>query len=280
MDFINHLLSFSSKIISLELDKTSVNRIIWLEETYCEDDYLDPYCDSFQINLINAKEIMVARIINNFDEAIKSKCGNDIDLTEYSDKDSWDYTFTPDYEQRSIKKRYYDIKLTPEDEKVFKKMWLRHYINVLSKIVSNIRKVTNNTKQVAIDKSKNDVTTVKKVKGNNKITISNKKVYQLVKELNLKIDFLRDDSLPEEFVSVLIGQSDKNIHLNIDNGSFHYLLTKLKGYFYNLKMSNVARTNKIYSSKGTLLIVKSLGNSKSDNPKLKVEIDRFFKKFE
>ena len=45
-------------------------------------------------------------------------------------------------------------------------------------------------------------------------------------------------------------------------------------------MSNVARTNKIYSSKGTLLIVKSLGNSKSDNPKLKVEIDRFFKKFE
>ena len=162
MSFINHLLSFSSRINNLELDKTSVNRIIWLEETYCEDDYLDPYCDSFQINLINAKEIMVARIINNFDEAIKSKCGNDIDLTEYSDKDSWDYTFTPDYEQRSIKKRYYDIKLTPEDEKVFKKMWLRHYINVLSKIVSNIRTVTNNLKQVGVDKSKNDRSELKK----------------------------------------------------------------------------------------------------------------------
>ena len=72
MSFINHLLSFSSKIISLELDKTSVNRIIWLEETYWEDDYLDPYCDSFQINLINAKDNMLTRIINNFDEAIKS----------------------------------------------------------------------------------------------------------------------------------------------------------------------------------------------------------------
>ncbi len=42
MDFINHLLSFSSSIISLELDKTSVNRIIWLDETYYREDYLDP----------------------------------------------------------------------------------------------------------------------------------------------------------------------------------------------------------------------------------------------
>lgn len=162
MIFINHLLSFSSRINSLELNKTSINRIIWLEETYCEDDYLDPYCESFQINLMNANDNMLARIINNFDEAIKSKCGNDIDLSEYSDKDSWNYTFKTYYEQRSIKKRYYDIKLTPKDEKVFKKIWLRHYISVLSKIVSNIRTVTNNSKQVVVDKSKNDITEVKK----------------------------------------------------------------------------------------------------------------------
>ena len=93
MSFINHLLSFSSKINSLELNKTSINRIIWLEETYCEDDYLDPYCESFQINLMNANDNMLARIINNFDEAIKSKCGNDIDLSECSDEDSCNYTF-------------------------------------------------------------------------------------------------------------------------------------------------------------------------------------------
>ncbi|MBT4825607.1 MAG: hypothetical protein HON74_02695 [Flavobacteriaceae bacterium] len=121
---------------------------------------------------------------------------------------------------------------------------------------------------------------VNKIKEKNKITIRDKKIYNLVKILNLKIDFLRDDILPNDFILVLIRQSDKNIHLNIDNGSFHYLLTKLKGYFYNFSITSVARTNKIYSSKGTLLIAKSLGNSKSDNPKLKVEIDRFFKKFE
>jgi len=280
MDFINHLLSFSSKIISLELDKTSVNKIIWLQETYCQEDYLDPYCDSFQVNLMNAKDNMLERIISNFDEAIKSKCGNDLDLSEYSGKEHWDYEFETDNEKGSISKRYYDIKLTPKDEKVFKKLWLRHYITVLSKIVNNIRTVTNNPKKIAIDKSKNDVTTVKKVKGNNKITIRDKKVYELVKELNLKIDFLRDDILPEDFVSVLIRQSDKNIHLNIDNGSFHYLLTKLKGYFYNFFMTSVANINKIYSSKGSILKVKNLNNSKSNNPKHKDAIDEVFKNFQ
>ena len=162
MDFINHLLSFSSSINNLELDKTSVNRIISLDETYYREDFLDPYCYSFQINLINAKEIMVARIINNFDEAIKSKCGNDIDLSEYSDKDYWSYGHKTDDKQRNINNRYYDIRLTPEDEEVFKKLWLRSYIMDLSKIVSNIRKVTNNTKQVAIDKLKNNIINVKK----------------------------------------------------------------------------------------------------------------------
>ena len=280
MSFINHLLSFSSRINNLELDKTSLNSIISLEENYYREDFLDPYCDSFQINLINAKEIMVARIINNFDEAIKSKCGNDIDLSEYSDKDYWNYSYKTDDKQRNINNRYYDISITPKDEAVFKKLWLRSYIKELSKILSNIRKVTNNTKQVAIDKSKNDVTALKKVKGNNKITIRDKKVYELVKELNLKIDFLRDDILAEDFVSVLIRQSDKNIHLNIDNGSFHYLLTKLKGYFYNFSMTSVANTNKLYSSKGSILKVKNLNNSKSNNPKHKDAIDEVFKNFQ
>ena len=121
---------------------------------------------------------------------------------------------------------------------------------------------------------------IRKVKENKRITIRDKKVYDLVKALNFEIDFLRDDCSAEEFVQVLVGQSDKNIHLNIDNGSFHYLITKLNEYFYNLIMSNVARTDKICSSKGTILKIKNLHNSKSDNPKLKVEIDRFFKNFQ
>ena len=280
MDFINHLLSFSSSIISLELDKTSVNRIISLDEKYYREDFLDPYCDSFQINLINAKEIMVARIINNFDEAIKSKCGNDIDLSKYSDKDYWNYNYKTDDKQRNINNRYYDIKLTPKDEKVFKKLWLRRYITVLSEIVSNIRTVTNNPKQVGIDKSKNDVTVVKKVRENNIITIKDKKVYGLVKALKLKIDFLMDDCSAEEFVAVLVGQSDKEIHLNIKNRSFYHLISKLRDYFYNFSITKVANTNKIFGKTGTLLNSKNLAASKSYSPKHMDAIDEVFKNFQ
>ena len=215
MDFINHLLSFSSSIISLELDKTSINRIIWLDETYYREDYLDPYCYSFQINLINAKEIMLARIINNFDEAIKSKCGNDIDLSEYSDKDYWKYGNDTDEKQQNINKRYYNIRLTPRDEKVFKKLWLRTYIKVLSQIVSNIRIVTNNPKQVAIDKSKNDIAHDKKELHTNifkkngfEIWESMFEKFNITKSTRTDIDFMFEVMKYHKFIYKNIGYND------------------------------------------------------------------------
>jgi hypothetical protein len=119
---------------------------------------------------------------------------------------------------------------------------------------------------------------VKKIKEKNRITIRDKKVYDLVKTLNLKIDLFTEDSLPKEFVDVLTGKSDKTIRLNIDNGSFHYMLTKLGGFFYNFSITSVANTNKIYSSRGTLLNSKNLINSRSHNPKHKDAIDRVFLK--
>jgi len=121
---------------------------------------------------------------------------------------------------------------------------------------------------------------IRKVKENKRITIRDKKVYDLVKALNLKIDFLRDDCSAEEFVEVLVGQSDKNIHLNIKNRSFHYILTKLRGYFYTFSIASVANTDKIFSSKGKPLKVKNLNNSKSHNPKHKDAIDEVFKNFQ
>lgn len=121
---------------------------------------------------------------------------------------------------------------------------------------------------------------VKKVKDKIRITIRDKKVYDLVRTLSLKIDLLREDNLPRDFVDVLIRKSDKKIRLNIDNGSFHYILTKLGGFFYNFSITSVANTNKIYSSRGTLLNSKNLINSRSHNPKHKDAIDRVFKNFE
>ena len=121
---------------------------------------------------------------------------------------------------------------------------------------------------------------IKKVNEKRRITIKNKKADSLVEQLNLELDFLRDDLTSKDFVNVLIGTSDKNIHLNIDNRSFYYLLTKLSEYFFNLSITAVAITNKIYSSRGTLISVENLLNSKALHPKHEDAIDRVFKKFE
>jgi hypothetical protein len=116
-------------------------------------------------------------------------------------------------------------------------------------------------------------------KERNRITVKNKKIFDLVKLLNLKVEFLREDFTSEDFLSALINPSSKPIHLIIDNRNFHYLLTQIRGYFFNFTISAVAKTNKIHSSRGTLMTAKNLLASKSFHPKHKDTIDQVIKKF-
>ena len=155
MEFINHLLSFSTAINKIDLNKTSLKKIIWFEEEYDQHDYLDPFCDYFQSGLINAEKKVVRLIIDNFDQAIESQCGNNLDLSIYADDYYWNYSWETNYDQQNLNKRYVITKLIPNDEKILKELWLRNYITTLSKIIANIRKVTNNPKEVAIHKSGN-----------------------------------------------------------------------------------------------------------------------------
>ena len=155
MEFINHLLSFSTAINKIDLNKTSLKKIIWFEEEYDQHDYLDPFCDYFQSGLINAEKKVVRLIIDNFDQAIKSQCGNNLDLSIYADDYYWDFRWDTNDDQQHLNKRYVITKLIPNDEKILKELWLRNYITTLSKIIANIRKVTNNPKEVAIHKSGN-----------------------------------------------------------------------------------------------------------------------------
>ena len=120
---------------------------------------------------------------------------------------------------------------------------------------------------------------IKEAKENRRITVKSKDVYTLVKKLNLKIDFLKEDCKPEEFINVITGASDKQIYLNINNRSFHYLLTKLKSYFFNFTITSVANTKKIHGLTGNVLNPKNLAASKSHFPKHKEEIDEVFKNF-
>ncbi len=121
---------------------------------------------------------------------------------------------------------------------------------------------------------------IKKQKTTKHITIKNKCILlPLLSQLNLKVEFLREDSSPEDFIKALTRKSEKEIHLNIDNRNFHYLLTKIQEYFFNYSITAVAKTNKIYSKRGTLLKANNLINAKGDYPSLKNDIDEVFKNF-
>ena len=120
---------------------------------------------------------------------------------------------------------------------------------------------------------------LKKEKTTKHITIKNKCILPLLTQLNLKIEFLREDSSPEDFIAVLTRKSEKEIHLNISNRDFHYLLTKIKEYFFNFSITAVGKTNKIRSKGGTLLKANNLINAKGDYPSLKDDIDGVFKNF-
>ena len=119
----------------------------------------------------------------------------------------------------------------------------------------------------------------KKERNTKHITIRNKRILPLLTQLNLKVEFLREDCSPEDFIAVLKVASKKEIHLNIDNRNFHYLLTKIKEYFFNFTITAVGQTNKIRSKRGTLLKANNLINAKGDYPSLKDDIDEVFKNF-
>jgi hypothetical protein len=112
-----------------------------------------------------------------------------------------------------------------------------------------------------------------------RITLKNKKILNILERVNLEIEFLREDVAVTDFINVLIEASKEEIHLNIDNRSFYYLLSKIKEYFFNFSYTAVAKTNKIYSKGGTLMKAKTLRNSKSDCTKHKDNIDRILNNF-
>jgi len=119
---------------------------------------------------------------------------------------------------------------------------------------------------------------IKEEKKTKRITVKNKRTVDVVKRLNLEVEFLREDCTPEDFIDVLKGTSEKGIYININNRNFHYLLSKIKEYFYNFSITAVAETNKIHSKNGTLFTANNLNNAKVDYPSLKERIDSVFLK--
>ena len=144
MESIETLLTYSNLINNLNLESRPLHYIIWLESEYIEDDYLDPSCANFQSLLINAEARIIKLIIENFDKAIQSQCGNNnLDLSKHDKGIYWNYSYTEESDTGRLSQRFVINRLIPNDEKVFKELWLRNFINIISKIAKNIREITN-----------------------------------------------------------------------------------------------------------------------------------------
>ena len=230
MEFINHLLSFSAAINKIDLNKTSLKKIIWFEEEYDQHDYLDPFCDYFQSGLINAEKKVVRLIIDNFDQAIKSQCGNNLDLSIYADDYYWSFRWDTNDDQQHLNKRYVITKLIPNDEKVLKELWLRNYITTLSKIIANIRKVTNNPKEVAIHKSGN----LKK-----ELPVKSTSLYSEAQSLSF-INTGFDESVKPKAKTNKPPKERKELYNNIFKGNAFEVLEK---YFSNKNVNGSSATD-------------------------------------
>ncbi|MEN8858225.1 MAG: hypothetical protein ABF260_09205 [Flavobacteriaceae bacterium] len=221
MKTIENLLNFSNKVNKLNLESNSINHIIWFDKEYIEEDFTDPYCPQLQSILINAEEKKLKLIIRNLDNAIKNQCDNmNLNLDKYEKDIYWDYSYTKESDNGRLNQRFTVYKLIPNDEKIFKELWLRNLINIISKIIDTIIEITNleyiKSKKEILNRS--DEKPVKNL-SDYFINIENKrkksffnelgKVFKTEKGKSIKaiMDELKEESLliigPREFKSFL-----------------------------------------------------------------------------
>lgn len=113
-------------------------------------------------------------------------------------------------------------------------------------------------------------------KQTNKLSIKDKRVYELFKIIDLKLEIFKSG---EEFIDSSVKEKNLEFYLNITNRSFYYILTNLKPYFYHFELQKFVTANKIYTLRGTILTKKNLHNSKSEYPRDKESIDEILINF-
>lgn len=136
-----HLLSVDA--IDLSLAKININKIIHKQESYSFLDFLDRDSYVYQCNLIDAEKNKIDVILNNFEKAIDSNCNNNIDLSNYSIEDKFGFSYRTIESEKKLSKRYLIKEITPNNEVLFKELWLFNFIEELKKITWIVRDVLN-----------------------------------------------------------------------------------------------------------------------------------------
>jgi hypothetical protein len=143
MDLIDNLHLLSTVSINIPLEKSSINRLIYIENYHYMEDFLD--ADSFllQDELLKANDNKIAIILKNLTTAIKTNCNNDIDLNNLSSISEFQYSYQTNLDEKSISKMYKITSKFPLEDDLFKKYWLKNFIEDCAKIVKIITTILN-----------------------------------------------------------------------------------------------------------------------------------------
>lgn len=143
MDLIDNLHLLSTVSINIPLEKSSINRLIYIENYHYMEDFLD--ADSFllQDELLKANDNKIAIILKNLTTAIKTNCNNDIDLNNLSSINEFQYSYQTNLDEKSISKMYKITSKFPLEDDLFKKYWLKNFIEDCAKIIKIITTILN-----------------------------------------------------------------------------------------------------------------------------------------
>ncbi|MFT5725356.1 MAG: hypothetical protein ACI9JN_002481 [Bacteroidia bacterium] len=140
-ELIDRLHYFSTFIQNIVLVNKKVQSLIYIDnEVLCEE-FLERDNLLYQKQLLESNPQLITLILQNLSNAIVNKCGNVIDVTEFSKNDDFDYNCIINEDEGSIVKHYIITELVPKDEKLFKKLWLYHFIQSLKNVDSIIREI-------------------------------------------------------------------------------------------------------------------------------------------
>jgi len=150
-ELIQCLHRLSTRANRIILSRTEVSHIADIDETFDLEQFLDVTCYALQSDLINANEKTINIIVKNLANAVESNCGNNVDLTKYSNEDVFNYSFTTDLNERSVFRRYKITDISPKDMTVFREIWLFHFLENLKTILKNIKVITQQADIIKLD---------------------------------------------------------------------------------------------------------------------------------
>lgn len=141
IDLIENLHELSNTAKRLKLEKYNISQLIHIHNYYCIDDFIDTESYVFQNDVLNADDRKISLILKNFDKAIETNCGNNIDLEQYSIDDRFEISYSTNANVKNVSKLYTIKNQFPKDDDLFKCYWLKHFVKECRQIVVNIRSI-------------------------------------------------------------------------------------------------------------------------------------------